>query len=51
MIYLIDSKIADKITKASKNNSKKDKNEIEIWKERYIFSGKRQQIINESGLV
>ena len=34
---LIANKIADKITKTSKNNSKTDKNELEIPKERYIY--------------
>ena len=34
---LIANKIADKITKTSKNNSKTDKNELEIPKKRYIY--------------
>ena len=48
---LIGNNIADKITKASKNNSKTDKNELEILKERYISPEKRQQIIDELKLV
>ena len=48
---LIGNKIADKITKVSKNNSKTDKNELEIPKERYISPEKRQQIIDELRLV
>ena len=47
----IGNKIADKITKALKNNSKTDKNELEIPKERYISPEKRQQIIVELRLV
>ena len=48
---LIGNKIADKITKGSKNNLDKAKNEIEMPKERYISPEKRQQIIDELRLV
>ena len=52
----IGNKTADKITKASKelhskNNSKTDKNELEIPKQRYIFPEKREEIIDELRLV
>ena len=52
---LIGNKIADKITSISKSpnelHSKRDENEIEIPKERYISPEKRQQIIDELRLV
>ena len=53
---LIGNKIADKVTKASKNNLEEEaKNEVEIPKERYIYiyiyAEKREQIIDELKLV
>ena len=43
---LIGNKIADKITKSSRElHSKTDQTEIEISKERYISVEKRQQIL------
>ena len=42
----ISNKIADKITKASKNNSKMDENELEIPKGKHISPEKRRQIID-----
>ena len=49
---LISYKMADKITKALKNNlEEEDKNEVEIPKERYISIDKKQQIIDELRLV
>ena len=52
---LIGDRIANKITSASKkyleNAQKTHENEIEIPKERYIFSEKRQQIIDELRLI
>ena len=56
---LIRNKISDKITSISKCpqnaskelHSKADENEIVITKERYISSGKRQQIIEKLRLV
>ena len=54
--HLIGNIIADKITNISKNCSRELQNneandEIEILKERYIPSEKRQQIIDELKLV
>ena len=48
---LIGNKNANKITKASKNNSKVDKNESEIPKERYISPEKRRRIVDELRLA
>ena len=57
---LIGNKIGDKTTSISKSpnelhsvevRSKTDENEIEIPKERYISSAKRQKIIDELRLV
>ena len=49
---LVDNKIADEITSASKKlHSKTDENEINIPKERYISPEKRRQFIDELKLV
>ena len=54
--HLIDNKIADKITSVSKKSCTHSQNneaddESEAPKERYIFTGKIQEIINELRLV
>ena len=53
---LIGNKVADKITSVSKNSSTRSQNiedndDLETPKERYIYPGKRQQIIDELRLV
>ena len=49
MIYLVIN--ADKIRKASKSNSKTDKNELEMPNERYISPEERQKTIAELRLT